>query len=78
VKPRVPLFVVALLIGASTWTMHRSTSADARAERTPEPRVPIMPLVHAEAAKPAARQAARPAAYSTASLDIVAAQPQTP
>jgi hypothetical protein len=54
--------------------MHRSTSADAQAERTPEPRVPIMPLVHAEAAKPAAR----PAAYSTASLDIVAAQPQTP
>ncbi len=28
VKPRVPLFVIALLIGASTW-MHRTTSADA-------------------------------------------------
>ncbi len=32
-RPRVPLFVLALLIGASTWTMHRSSGADAESRR---------------------------------------------
>jgi hypothetical protein len=70
VKPRVPLFVVALLIGASSWMMHRSTSAD----RAQDPTVPVMPRVKDDSVKPAAR----PAAYSPASLELFAARAQKP
>jgi hypothetical protein len=66
----VPLFVVALLIGASTWTMHRSTSADAQAGRPPRETVPATPLVDTDSSKPAARRAG----YSPAPLELVAAR----
>jgi hypothetical protein len=71
VKPRVPLFVVALLMGASTWTMHRSTSADAQPERASQPPVPVAPRVSQESQ---AKPKARPAAYSAASLELFAAR----
>jgi hypothetical protein len=74
VKPRVPLFVVALLIGASTWTMHRSTSADAQAARTSQPAAPAVTLIQTDSST----AAARPAGHSPASFEAVAARSQKP
>ena len=73
-KPRVPLFVVAFLIGASTWTMHRSTSADAQAGRAPQATAPGVSISETESSKPAAR----PAGHSPGSLDLLAARSQKP